>query len=301
MGYEILTPVVTILDENEKIDYDGNKTVIEYLIGNGVNGIVPLGSTGEFTTFNIEEKKEFIKFYVKEVKNRVEVLPGTGSMNFEDTVEISNFAVSLGVKGVLVIAPYYYALDQNKMFDYYNALSKRVRGNIYIYNFEARTGHNMYPETVYKLCKENKNIRGMKDSTAFLSHTENVLDKVLNDFSYFETYSGFDDHFIANISSGGKGCIAALSNFIPDIWSKWIASANAGDFKKMSEINKLIVSLMKLYNLDSNFTYLFKKLMKLRGLNISTRAIFPYNSIEEHLYDFAVNLLKNVCKDYVKI
>lgn len=297
MNYEILTPVVTIFDKNDKIDYEGNKIVIEYLIKNGVNGIVPLGSTGEFTSLKLNEKKEFIKFYMKEVKDRVSVLPGTGDMNFEDTVELSNFAVSLGVKGVLIIGQYYYALDQNKLFDYYNFLAKKIKGNIYIYNFEARTGHNMMPETVYRLCKENKNIRGMKDSTAFLSHTENVLDKVLNDFPYFEMYSGFDDHFIPNIASGGKGCIAALSNFIPDIWSSWIEAANKSDFKKMAEINKVIVNLMKLYNLDSNFSFLFKKLMKTRGLNISDKTIFPYNSIDESSYNFAVNILKTVCKD----
>ena len=296
MAYEILTPVVTIFDKNSNIDYNSNKNVIEYLIENGIDGIVPLGSTGEFASMSLEKKKEFVSFYVTEVDNRVSIMPGTGSMNFEETIEVSNFSISLGVKGVLVIAPYYYALCQNKIFEYYDALAKKVKGDVYIYNFEARTGHNISADTVYNLCKQNKNIKGIKDSTGVVSHTLEISSRILNDFPYFEIYSGFDDHFISNIMSGGKGCIAALSNIVPELWTKWVKAANDKDFDMVADIYKIINPLMKLYSMDSNFSLLFKKLMDARGLEIYTETLFPFDKIDETIFNKSLELVQNVYK-----
>lgn len=292
-NFEILTPVVTIFDDNENIHYEDNKKIIEYLIEGGVNGIVPLGSTGEFTHMSLEEKKNFLKFYVKEVNGRVSLLPGTGCTSFNETVELSNFVLSLGVNGVLVIGHYYYSLDQNKIFEYYNSLAKKLNGDIYIYNFEARTGHNISSNTVYKLCSQNENIKGIKDSTGVVTHTLNIISKVVKDFPYFKVYSGFDDHFIPNIMAGGRGCIAALSNLVPELWHAWVNAANNEDFSKISDISKIINSIMPLYIIDSNFSLLFKTIMKARGLDISTKTITPFEATYATTLIKGINLIKD--------
>lgn len=287
MKCKIITPSVTIFNEDETIDYDGNKKVIEFLIENGVDGIVPLGSTGEFPDMSFEEKKEFLKFYLEEVDGRVEVLAGTSSMNYDETVELSNYALELGANGVLVIPPYYFGMSQEEGFRYFDKLAEDVKGNVYIYNFEARSGFNISAETVTKLAIKHKNIKGMKDSTASVAQTKECIFKVLEHRPDFEVYSGFDNHFIPNVMAGGAGCIAAISNILPELWSNWIKETKAGNFDKIVDIQNKIDDLMKLYSIDSNFSLLYKKLMKERGLDINTTTLFPFDLIDDDKYEKA--------------
>ncbi len=292
MKATIYTPTVTIFNDLGEFDFEGNRKVIEYLIEGGVDGLVPLGSTGEFTTLSLSEKKEFIKFYVETVNERVQVLPGTGCMDYDKTVELSNYALSLGVKGVLIIPPYYYALSQDEGFKYYDKIAENVNGDVYIYNFKARTGFDISPETVLKLAKKNKNIKGMKDSTADIAHTRKVLLKVLPERPDFEMYSGFDDQFIPNVIAGGRGCISAISNIYPKLWSEWVQAVNNNKFDTIQTIGNKIDKLMELYDVQSNFSLLFKKLMVEEGVEINTNTLFPFENIKNDNYEKALRIVK---------
>ena len=294
MRATIYTPTVTIFNDLGEFDFEGNRKVIEYLIEGGVDGLVPLGSTGEFTTLSLSEKKEFIKFYVETVNERVQVLPGTGCMDYDKTVELSNYALSLGVKGVLIIPPYYYALSQDEGFKYYDKIAENVNGDVYIYNFKARTGFDISPETVLKLAKKNKNIKGMKDSTADIAHTRKVLLKVLPERPDFEIYSGFDDQFIPNVIAGGRGCISAISNIYPELWSEWVQAVNNNKFDTIQAIGNKIDKLMGLYDIQSNFSLLFKKLMVEEGVEINTNTLFPFETIENDNYEKALMIVKEI-------
>lgn len=226
--YKIVTPVVTIFDDNEKPDYEANKKVIDFLVEGGVDGILVLGSTGEFTGLTKKEKSDFFKFYAEYTNNRVELYAGTGCMNSQDTVELTNEIYSMGYAGPMVIGPYYYGLDQEKIFVFYDTLAKALKGDLYIYNFPARTGHSIDPQTVKRLLEENKNIVGLKDSVSEPNHTNLICLEA--EGHAFTVYSGFDDQFLYNISSGGNGCIGGLSNIVPEIWSDLVKAANNKDF-----------------------------------------------------------------------
>lgn len=294
MKAKIITPVVTIFDKNGKIDYEGNKKVIDYLINNGVDGLAPLGSTGEFPSMSFEEKKEFLRFYSKEVANRVPIIAGTGSMILEETVELSNYAFDLGITSVLIIPPYYFGMSQEEGFHYYDTLAKRIKANIYIYNFKARSGFDMSPETTLKLVQKHNNIIGMKDSTDDVNHTKEVLYSVLPSRPDFEMYSGFDSHFIPNVIAGGSGCIAAISNVFPELWAANVKAVNEGNFEEIKNIGKKIDILMKLYSIDSNFSLLFKKLMVERGLEVGTTTLFPFENISSDKYEKAIGIVKDL-------
>lgn len=122
------TPVVTVFDEKEKPDYEGNKKVIDFLIEGGVDGILVLGSSGEFTGLTKQEKHDFFKFYADYTAGRTKLYAGTGSLNFEDTVALSNEVNEMGYEGAMVIGPCYYALDQEKIFVYYDTLTSLDKG-----------------------------------------------------------------------------------------------------------------------------------------------------------------------------
>lgn len=294
MKAKIITPTVTIFDDKGNIDIEGNKLLIKHLIDNGVDGAVPLGSSGEFTAISLDEKKKLIKLYVDESKGRLDLIPGTNSLNFDECVDLSNYAISLGVKGVLILPPFYYGISQAEVFHYFDVLAQRVKGDIYIYNFPARTGFDMSADTTFSLAKKHKNIKGMKDSTANLSHTKEVILKVKDLRDDFEVYSGYDDHFVPNVIAGGNGCIAAISNFEPKLWSDWVAAINEGSFHDVKAIGNIIDRLMPLYSVEMNFSHIFKKFLIDDGLNISEYTIFPFEELSDKDYEFAKNLRNRV-------
>ncbi|CAG7591603.1 dihydrodipicolinate synthase family protein [Peptoniphilus senegalensis] len=294
MKAKIITPTVTIFDDKGNIDIEGNKLLIKHLIDKGVDGAVPLGSSGEFTAISLDEKKKLIKLYVDESKGRLDLIPGTNSLNFDECVDLSNYAISLGVKGVLILPPFYYGISQEEAFHYFDVLAQRVKGDIYIYNFPARTGFDMSADTTFSLAKKHKNIKGMKDSTANLSHTKEVILKVKDLRDDFEVYSGYDDHFVPNVIAGGNGCIAAISNFEPKLWSDWVAAINDGSFHDVKAIGNIIDRLMPLYSVEMNFSHIFKKFLIDDGLNISEYTIFPFEDLDNKDYEFAKDLRDRV-------
>lgn len=297
--YKIITPVVTVFDENEKPDLEGNKKVIDFLVNGGVDGILVLGSTGEFTGLTKKERSDFFRFYGEYTAGRVELYAGTGGMDLGDTAELSNEIYSIGYTGAMVIGPYYYGLDQEKIFVYYDTLAKKLKGDLYIYNYPARSGHSIAPETVKRLLEENHNIVGLKDSVTDPNHTNLIC--LAAKGHRFEAYSGFDDQYLYNLTSGGNGCIGGLSNLVPELWSSLVKASNDKDFDRTMELSKLIHELMPLYGMDSNFSLLFKKLMNHRGVGISERAIFPFNQISDEIFRHAEYLMDQVIAKFQQI
>lgn len=284
----IYTPTVTIFDEKQRLNYKANEEVIKYLINSGVNGLVPFGSTGEFTAFSLEDKKELVNLYLK--NSSIPILVGTSSLVFSEVVELSNYSIKNGALGVLVVFPFYFGANQNNIFEFYDKLANSVDGDIYIYNYPARTGSDINVQTILNLIDKNKNIKGIKDTTAQIPHTKDII-KATKNYD-FKVFSGFDDHFIDNVLAGGAGGICGLSNIVPKIWSNFVKATNDENFKDISKYSKVINKLMELYSLDANFSLIFKKLMNLNGLNLNEVAIFPFNSLEESKFKKAKEILK---------
>lgn len=294
MKAQIITPALTIFKDDNSIDYDGNRKLIKHLVENGVDGIVPLGSTGEFTTLTFEQKKEFISFYLSEVNGAVKVLPGTGCIDYKETIELSNFALEKGAEGVLIIGQYYYGMTQEDIFHYYDYLAERINGNIYLYNFPARTSTDFEAETVLRLLKKHKNIVGMKESVSEFAHTREILALIQKDFPDFKMFSGFDDQFLDNIDFGGSGSIGAISNLLPQLWRSWVEARNSNNNEKIAAIKKKINSLMRLYQIECNCSGLFKHILKARGLDINTKTLFPFEDVKKESIEEGLALIEKV-------
>ncbi len=287
----IYVPTVTAFDKNQKLDLDANKRVIDFLIKSGVDGLVPLGSTGEFTAFNFEEKKSLIELYAKEAGGKVDVLAGSASMDFDESVKLTNFIHSLGLKGALVLMPYYFGANQDNVYEYYSTLASKTKCDIYMYNYPGRTTCDVAPETILKLLQNHKNIKGIKDTVGDVAHTKTMAKIVLSEFGDFEIYSGYDDQFCDNITYGGAGCISGLSNIAPDIWVNLVKSANEKNFDGIVKYSSALAKLMDIYALDANFSLIFKMLLVHQGVDIEQRAIFPYNKIADGNFEKAIEIL----------
>ncbi len=263
-----ITPAVTALDKNGHVDVEANKRIYDFLIGNRMDGILLFGSIGEFFAISMEEKKNLIREAVRHINHRVTVYVGTCHMEFEQCVELSNYALKEGADGVMVISPYYFSLPDSALLNFYDTLADRVGGPLLLYNFPDRTGHDLSPDLIYTLVSRHKNIVGIKDTVATMGHTRGIIQKVKKEYPDFMVYSGFDEFFGHNVLSGGDGCVAGLSNFAPDVASAYAAAARADDLKKMEQCQQQVDGLMAIYDVAPQFIPTIKKAMVLRGIEM---------------------------------
>lgn len=289
-----LTPVITAFTENGELDIDANKRIYDHLIDGGVDGLVIMGSTGEFFTMTTEQKKQLIDLVVNHVNHRTKVYIGTSCMSAEDTIELSNYAINAGADAVMIIGPYYFSLSDESIEFYFDSVCKNINGNVFLYNFPARTGYDLSPAVTLNLLRKNKNIIGFKDTVTEMGHTRKLIQEISKEFPNFIVYSGFDDNFAHNVLSGGNGCIGGLSNLYPEIFSAWVKAFHDKDLEKISYIQQIIDSMAKLYDIGVPFIPIIKKAMVLKGIDMNDYCTKPFLQATAQQEEEIVKILKEV-------
>jgi 4-hydroxy-tetrahydrodipicolinate synthase len=168
----------------------------------------------------------------------------------------------------MIISPYYFLLSDDSVEFYFDQVAERVKGDIYLYNYPDRTGHDLSPEVTLNLLRKHKNIKGYKDTVTEMGHTRKLIQTVQKEFPDFIIYSGFDENFAYNVLSGGNGCIGGLSNVYPEVFSAWVTATNAKDMNKVAVIQSIIDKMMELYDLGTPFIPFTKQAMVLRGIGL---------------------------------
>ncbi|MEW9124760.1 MAG: 4-hydroxy-tetrahydrodipicolinate synthase [Thermotaleaceae bacterium] len=289
----IITPVVAILDENRKLDHKGMKAMVEHLIENQVNGILFLGSIGEFFTMTMEERKEFVEFAVKSVNGRVPVLIGTGGTVVDEVIELTNYAESEGADGVVVISPYYFKLDDESIFRYFSEVAKNTKLPVLLYNFPDRTSYELSPELVLRLAREHKNIVGIKDTVDNISHTRSLIEVVKSEIKDFTVFSGFDEYMVPNLMAGGDGLIGGLSNVVPGLFAKVYRAFGEKDFNTVLECQQTIYKLMNIYGVTQPFVAAIKSAVQLVGVDITPTVKLPGQKATQEQEKRIQNILKD--------
>ena len=274
MKAQYLTPVVTIFKQNGSVDVEGNEKVYDFLIKGGVDGLVIMGSTGEFFAMTLAQQKQVIDT-AAEYKDRTRVLIGVSRMVISEVVELADYAYAKGLKEVMVVSPYYFRFTEEALEAYYDQIASAVKGDIILYNFPDRTAHDLTPELVLRLARKHKNIIGIKDTVTQMGHTSAILRTVLPEFPNFQVYSGFDDNLVHNVMSGGCGCIGGLSNLMPEKCAAWTRAINDGDVAKMAEGQRFVNDAMALYDIGMPFIPTVKRAMRIAGLDISEACTAP--------------------------
>jgi len=276
-----LTPVVTAFDVNRNLDIQSNKNIYDHLINAGIDGLVIMGSTGEFFTMTTEQKKELIDLAISHVNKRIKVYIGTSCMSVEDTIELSNYAIEAGADAVMIISPYYFALSDESIELYYDKVADAVKGDIYLYNFPARTGYDLTPEVTLRLLRKHKNIVGYKDTVTEMGHTRKLITTLKTEFPDFIVLSGFDENFAHNILSGGNGCIGGLSNLYPEIFAEWVNAIDSRDMEGVAKIQNTVDKMMDLYAIGTPFIPIIKKAMMVRGIEMQDYCTDPFIQANE--------------------
>jgi dihydrodipicolinate synthase len=288
----VFTPIVTIFDERGEIDYEGNQRVIERLIKAGVDGILFLGSIGEFFSLSLEEKMRFITFAVKTVDKRAKVLIGTGGTVVEEVISLTQYAESEGADGAVIISPYYFILDEDSLYRYYAQAAGSVKMPVLLYNFPDRTAVNLSPQLIHRLAKDFSNIVGIKDTVDNISHTRKVIAEVRADMKEFSIFSGFDEYFIPNLMAGGSGIITGLTNIAPELFVKLYKDFEENNLKAAAEAQKKLNILMKLYDVSQPFVSSIKTAVSLMVPGIGAAPRKPFAGCNEVQLEKIKEILK---------
>lgn len=204
--------IVTPMHEDGTVNYEAFAELLEFQIKEGTDAIIVCGTTGEASTLTHEEHLDVIKYCVEKVAGRIPVVAGTGSNCTETAVYLSKEAEKYGVDGLLLVSPYYNKATQNGLYKHFKTVADSVKVPIILYNVPSRTGCNILPETVVRLCNDVENIVGVKEASGNISQIAQLAALAKGKV---DIYSGNDDQIVPVMSLGGIGVISVLSNVAP--------------------------------------------------------------------------------------
>jgi len=211
----IMVAMVTPFNKkDESINEEQLRNLVNYLIEQGVNGLVPVGTTGEFVNMTMEERLKVIEIVVDEANGRVPVIAGTGESGTKMVIENTRAATDIGADAVLIVTPYYLKPKAKGLYDHYFTIAEKTDIPIIMYNIPICTGVEL-PWTVVEDLADIDNIVGIKDSSGDFKYFSALLEKVSGKISVL---IGWDENVLGALASGADGAILGSANVIPKFW-----------------------------------------------------------------------------------
>lgn len=242
------TAIVTPFKQGE-LDENTFRRHIEWQIEQGINGLVPCGTTGESATLSHKEHKEVIRICIDQVAKRVPVIAGAGSNNTSEAIHYTQYAKEVGADAALHITPYYNKPTQEGLYQHFKAITEAVDLPVILYNVPGRTGCNMLPETVARVANDMPLVRGIKDATANLIQISNLLEYTPKDFSVL---SGDDFTVLPLLALGGSGVISVTSNVAPALMANLCRAMKAGDLTEAKRLHFALEPINRAMFLETN-------------------------------------------------
>ena len=275
----IICPVLTPMNADESINYDGLRSEIDRLINAGIYGIFCFGTNGENYALNEEEKIKILEVTIEHVKGRVPVYAGTGCITTSDTVRLSRKAQSLGADALSIITPSFAAASQEELYRHYVEVGKNVDIPIVIYNIPARTGNKVLPETLRRLAKDVDVIMGAKDSSGDWDNLRSYIEMTKDLDKDFRVLSGNDSLILKCLENGGKGGIAGCANVYPKTLLSIYNKFKEGDLAGAKEAQEAIVPFRAVFKYGNPNT-IIKKAAALLGYPVGDLRK-PFNYLSE--------------------
>jgi 4-hydroxy-tetrahydrodipicolinate synthase len=240
----LLTPF-----KNGTIDEEAYRAHIEWLLEQGVNGMVPCGTTGESATMTHEEHESAIRICIDQVKGRVPVIAGSGSNNTVEAISLTRFAKNAGADAALLISPYYNKPTQEGIFRHFKAVNDEVSLPMFVYNVPGRTGSNILPATMARMARELEHVIGCKEATANLTQISDIIEQCPEEFTLL---SGDDFTVLPTYAVGGKGVISVTANVLPGMMSALTAACERGDYGEARRLHYALEPMNRAMFAESN-------------------------------------------------
>ena len=248
MFHGSIVALVTPFNEHDRIDYDALRRLIEFHIGEGTNGLVIAGTTGESATLDQGEHVELIRRAAAMVAGRIPVIAGTGSNSTRQTVNLSLELADAAIDGYLLVVPYYNKPVQEGLYQHFLAIADAVDKPIMLYNVPGRTVADILPETLARLA-DHPNIIGVKDATGDMERMKQHRALIPEEFRYF---SGDDFTSLEFLRLGGHGVVTVSGNVAPRQMSDLCRAVAEGEIEKAAEIDDSLQPLNTALFVESN-------------------------------------------------
>ncbi|MCM3675134.1 dihydrodipicolinate synthase family protein [Peribacillus simplex] len=290
----IIPPVVTLFDETGNLDMALNRRYIDLLISRNIDGILLMGSSGEFSSLTTEERKLYVREMIKHINGRVPVMVGVGHTALKEVHELTSYAEEHGANGVLVVNPYYWKLSDEQLYRHFSSVANHTNLQVFIYNIPLLTGQNLSIELIKKLAEDHSNIAGIKETVSDIGHLRQVLAEVKKVRSDFRVFSAFDEHLLPAQMIGAAGSINGSAVFAPEISVKLYESYHKGDLAEAQKNHQVISKLMDVYNYGPTFFTAMKEAVHQRWFHIAAGHRPPCDVYPADLSDKVAALLKNI-------
>ncbi|MWP62090.1 dihydrodipicolinate synthase family protein [Gilliamella sp. Pas-s25] len=251
-----ICPAITPFNHQNKIDFSAMEQHYKMLTDSKINGILVMGTIGEFVTMTIQERLEIIK--QAHQFTDLPLIVNVSTTVVDDMVKLADAAFDAGYGAVMALPHFYFAQTPNQLYEYYKYLDSKFAGNWFIYNFPARTGCDVDSQLVTRLMSDFPKFIGIKDTVDCASHTRSIVlasQKIRKEFSVF---SGFDEYFVPNLMNGGAGVLSGLNNVVPELFASVMAAFKQSDFNELTRLHKEISRLSNIYSIGDDFVTTIK-------------------------------------------
>jgi len=244
------TALITPFKNNE-VDYEGFEKNVKFQIDNKINGLLPLGTTGETPTLNENEQTKIIQIAVKAAENKIPVIVGTGSNSTEHTIENTKRAKQEGADIALIVTPYYNKPTQEGIYLHFKKVVETVDIPVIVYNIKGRTGTNIETPTLEKIA-DLPNIIGVKEASGDIMQMGDVINRIKSKHPDFSVMSGDDKITLPLLALGGDGVISVISNLVPAHMGRMVEAGLKGNFEKARKIHYELLPLIKAAFIETN-------------------------------------------------
>ena len=244
----VFTALVTPFTQEGKLDEQALRRLVDFQIAEGIDGLVPVGTTGESPTLDAEESEAVIRITIEQARGRVPVIAGAGSNSTDKAIHLSQAAKKLGAAATLQVAPYYNKPTAEGFLRHFTAIADAVDLPMVIYNIAGRTGKNIENPTMLKLAA-HRNIAGVKEASGDIAQMMNLIAQKPASFAVL---SGDDNLAFPLIALGGKGVISVASNLVPGRMKEMVGAALRGQWDKARELHYRLLPLFKAIFIETN-------------------------------------------------
>jgi len=242
------TALVTPFSDDGTLDVDALRSLVEFQLSEGIDFLVPCGTTGEAPTLEHEEYLGVIRVVAQEAKGKVPVIAGAGGNNTRKICSLVQDLRALGVQGILSVAPYYNKPTQEGLYQHFRTIAESTDLPVILYNVPSRTSSNIEPATVARLA-EISNIIGIKEASGSITQQMEVLRLVPPGF---KVLSGDDAFTFPLMALGGAGVISVVSNEIPGQITKLVHLLLDGKYDDARKLNAKLLPLMQANFIETN-------------------------------------------------
>ena len=278
----VVVPIITVIDKEEKIDEEGMRRQVDFVINGGMHGILAFGSNGEFYQIEEDEMERGLKIMVDQAAGRVPVYFGIGAINTRKCVRLAKMAVANGASCVSILQPMFLKPTAEELYTHFKTIADAIPDTpVLIYNNPGRVGYGISADMIDRLAHTVPNIVGMKDTSGDMTQTEEFIRR--NRDINFKVFGGKDTLLYVSLCCGAVGGVCTAGNFMPEliteVYNKFVEGDLEGSKEAQFKVNPVRLSMDA-----ASFPVAAKDMANLRGLDIGVPYL-PSKPSHQAAYD----------------